>query len=58
MWPFKKKKIYEVAYKDYLLRCTFVELVKATDVCDAWKKVSKMHQFEPISCESIQEVKE
>lgn len=57
MWPFKKKKLYRVAYVNYLFGKTFhVEVVKATDIGDAWDKIKKENEFEPISCESIQEV--
>lgn len=57
MWPFKKKKkFYKVAYKSLGINRIMVELVKATDIGDAWRKVRELHSYDIVSCESIQEV--
>ena len=56
MWHFKKKKLYRVAYKSLGMNRIMVELVKAADIGDAWRKVRELHSYDIVSCESIQEV--
>jgi hypothetical protein len=49
---FSKKKIYKVVWQFMTLH---TEYIKAHDIADAWKKITKNHPM-PITCISIEEV--
>lgn len=57
MWPFKKKKIYKVVYKDQwgAYGCT---VIKAYDEASAWRKARDMYSgaYRPNVCLSIVEL--
>lgn len=57
MWPFRKKKIYKVEYKDawYDDGCT---VVKAYDEAHAWRVARRMYidAYRPTVCISIVEL--
>lgn len=61
MWPFKKKKIYKVEYKDRWndYGCS---VVKATDKAEAWNITRKQHgsysNYRATVCVSITELKD
>lgn len=61
MWPFKKKKIYKVEYKDAWndYGCC---VVKAYDVAGAWKETRRQYSntstYRPVVCISITELKD
>ena len=41
MWPFKKKKIYQVETETAILQDRLTFIVKAIDKADAWRKAEK-----------------
>ena len=44
MWPFRKKKIFQITWSfDSLSRYSFTEIVRAVDIAHAWNKISKKH---------------
>lgn len=56
MWPFRKKKIFQITWsyvtsiKDY-----FIEVIRAVDIAAAWAKIRKQHDL-PISLIEWKEV--
>ena len=61
MWPFKKKKIYNVEYKDKWGEYGCVA-VKAFDKADAWNQARKQHNeyssYRATACINITELKD
>lgn len=59
MWPFKKKKIYKVEYKDVYDRYNSC-VVKAYDECCAWRAVEGRYASRWMAkfCISITELKD
>ena len=59
MWPFKKKKIYKVEYKD-----TFNDygccIVRAIDIVQAWRIAKKQETgpYRAVICINITELKD
>lgn len=58
MWPFKKKKIYQVETEMAILQDRLTFIVKAVDKADAWKKATRQSNYYLGRCLSITELKE
>lgn len=58
MWPFKKKKIYQVETETAILQDRLTFIVKAVDKADAWKKATRQSNYYLGRCLSITELKE
>ena len=58
MWPFKKKKIYQVETETAVHQNRLTFIVKAVDKADAWRKAEKQSHYYLGRCLNIIELKE
>lgn len=58
MWPFKKKKIYQVETETAIQQDRLTFIVRAVDKADAWRKAEKQSHYYLGRCLSIIELKE
>ena len=44
MWPFRKKKIFQITWSyDSLTKYHFTEIVQAVNIAAAWTKIRRQH---------------